>query len=52
MLSSYCFQNTFVSSRDKAGIFLFGLQIRTNMKIYAEGLSRKQGKHKVSSMSL
>ena len=36
-----------LSSRDKAGTFLFGLQIRNNVKIYADGLSSKRGKHKV-----
>ena len=47
MLSSYCSQNTFLSPRDKAGFFLFGLQIRNNVKIYADGLSSKRGKNKV-----
>ena len=57
MLRSYRSENTFVcvffsfllklSSRDKAGTFLFGLQIRNNVKIYADRLSSKRGKHKV-----
>ena len=32
MLSSYCSRNTLVSPGDKASIFLFGLQIRNNVK--------------------
>ena len=36
-----------LSARDKAGIILFGLQIRNNVKIYADGLSSKRGEHKV-----
>ena len=36
-----------LSSRDKAGTFLFGLQIWNNVKIYTDGLSSKRGKHKV-----
>ena len=58
MFSSRCSQNSilcvcffnfllWLSSRDKAGIFLFALQIRNNAKLYASGLSKKRGEHKV-----
>ena len=57
MFSSRCSQNSilfvcfinfllWLSSRDKAGIFLFALQIRNNAKL-ASGLSKKRGEHKV-----